>query len=152
MSGIDAVLAATTGGHLSQLYNLAPWWSEYSRVWLTLRTKHSESLLEGESVFFVRGPTTRNLWNALLNFFIAFRILREQRPRLVVSTGAGLAVPLFLAARLLNIRTAYIEVIDRIDSASLSGRLCYPLSNLFLVQWPEQKTLYPRAIVVGPLI
>ena len=36
----------------------------------------------------------------------------------------------------------YLEVYDRIDSATMTGRLCHPVTELFLVQWPEQESLY----------
>ena len=36
-------------------------------------------------------------------------------------------------------------------SATLTGRLCRPLSSLFLVQWEEQRRLYPGARVIGGL-
>ena len=50
-----------------------------------------------------------------------------------------------------RIKTVYLEVYDRIDSATLTGRLCRPLSSLFLVQWEEQQRLYPGARVIGGL-
>jgi hypothetical protein len=45
----------------------------------------------------------------------------------------------------------YIEVFGRIDLATLSGRLCHPLSNLFLLQWPDQESHYRKGRLVGPL-
>ena len=55
------------------------------------------------------------------------------------------ADPLCLAA------TVYLEVYDRIDTPTLTGRLCYPLSRLFLLQWQEQRRFYPRGVVIGGL-
>jgi UDP-N-acetylglucosamine:LPS N-acetylglucosamine transferase len=67
----------------------------------------------------------------------------------VVSTGAGVAVPFFYMARVLGIRTVYLEVIDRITTRTLTGRLVYPIVDAFAVQWPEQTRLYPGATVIG---
>jgi beta-1,4-N-acetylglucosaminyltransferase len=67
-------------------------------------------------------------------------------------SGAGVAFPFFLVARLLGQRTVYVEVYDRIDSATMTGRLCYPLSDLFLLQWEEQRHIYPKGIVIGSLL
>jgi hypothetical protein len=53
---------------------------------------------------------------------------------------------------MLRISTVYIEVYDRIDVPTLTGRLCERLSTLFLLQWPEQKRFYPRGQVIGPLL
>jgi UDP-N-acetylglucosamine:LPS N-acetylglucosamine transferase len=69
-----------------------------------------------------------------------------------VSTGAGVAIPFFVAARILGVPAIYIEVIDRIDTATLTGRICYPLCEVFMVQWPQQLRLYPRAQVIGTLL
>jgi len=55
-------------------------------------------------------------------------------------------------ARLLRIPTVYVEVFDRIDSRTLTGRLCRPLSTKFLVQWPEQQELYRGSTLIGPLL
>ena len=70
----------------------------------------------------------------------------------MVSTGAGVALPFFVLARLRRVPTVYIEVFDRIDSPTLTGRLCRPFTTRFCVQWPEQESLYKDSIVIGPLL
>lgn len=149
---VRVLLAGSTGGHLSQLYALRPWWSEHDRHWITFDKPDARSLLAGESITWAFHPTTRNIPNLLRNFGVAAKTLRRFRPDVVVSTGAAVAVPVFYLARLLNIRTVYIEVYDRIDTATLTGRLCHPVSDLFLVQWEEQLKMYPKATVIGQLM
>ena len=78
--------------------------------------------------------------------------LRSYRPDVVVSSGAGVAFPFFLLAKLLGKRTVYVEVYDRIDSPTMTGRLCYPFSDLFLLQWEEQRRHYPKGNVIGSLL
>ena len=146
------VLVCSSGGHLRQLYQLRPWWTKHERLWVTFQKADSVSLLAGEQVAWAYHPTTRNLRNLVRNLFLAWRLLRRYRPRVVVSTGAGVAFPFFIVARLLGMKTIFVEVYDRIDLPTLSGRLCYPLSNLFLLQWEEQRHLYRRGHVVGPLL
>ncbi len=146
------LLAGSTGGHLSQLYALRPWWSEHDRHWITFDKPDARSLLAGESITWAFHPTTRNIPNLLRNVGVAAKALRRFRPDVVVSTGAAVAVPVFYLARLLNIRTVYVEVYDRIDTATLTGRLCRPVSDLFLVQWEEQLKMYPKATVIGHLM
>jgi len=62
------------------------------------------------------------------------------------------AFPFFIVARLLGVCTVYLEVYDRISRPTLTGRLCYPLAGLFLLQWPEQARNYPRGKVIGALL
>ena len=143
---------ASSGGHLAQIMALRPWWEQRSRTWATFNTPDVVSQLDGEQVDFVRHPTTRNIPNLLRNTVIAWRILRERRPDLVVSTGAGAAIPFFVFAKLLGINSAYIEVYDRITSRTVTGRVCRPLSSVFCVQWDDQVALYPGAVTIGPLL
>jgi UDP-N-acetylglucosamine:LPS N-acetylglucosamine transferase len=146
------LLACSTGGHLTQLYALKPWWSQHDRRWVTFDKPDARSLLPDESIAWAFHPTTRNLPNLIRNAGVAAKELLRFRPDVVVSTGAAVAVPLFYLAWLLRIRTVYVEVYDRIDSATLTGRLCRPVSDLFLVQWEEQLKIYPTATVIGHLL
>jgi len=147
-----AMLVCSSGGHLMQMHALRPWWVEHRRLWVTFDKPDARSLLADEEVAWAHHPTTRNVKNAVANLRLAWRLLRRRRPDLIVSNGAGVAFPFFLVARLLGIQTVYVEVFDRIDSPTLTGRLCYPLSSLFLLQWPEQSRFYRRGLVIGRLI
>ncbi len=118
---------------------------------MTFDKPDARSLLEQEDVVWAYHPTTRNVPNLLRNLGLAWRVLRR-KPDLVVSSGAAIAFPFFLAARTLRIKTVYVEVYDRMDSPTLTGRLCHPLSDLFLLQWEEQKQFYPRGQVIGRLL
>lgn len=146
------LLVGSSGGHLAQLLALEPWWAAYRRMWVTFRTPDAMSLLSDEVVGWAYHPTTRNIPNLLRNSWLSARVLLRFRPRVVVSTGAGVALPFFVFARVLRIPTVYIEVYDRIDSPTLTGRLCRPFTSLFLVQWEEQRRFYPDAVVVGGLL
>ncbi|WP_026122611.1 glycosyltransferase family 28 protein [Nocardiopsis halotolerans] len=152
MSPRPVLLVASSGGHLTQLCSLRPWWRDRERVWVTFRTPDAESVLDGERVRWAFHPTTRHAGNLVRNTWLAVRVLRERRPSAVVTTGAGVALPFFVLAWLLRIPTVYIEVYDRIDTPTLTARLCRPFTRLFLAQWEEQRAFMPTAITVGPLL
>jgi hypothetical protein len=145
------MLVCSSGGHLAQLMRLRPWWSGLDRSWACFPLPDAENLLADEDVTWVHHPTTRNIPNLLRNLVLAVKVLRRDRPDVIVSTGAGVAVPFFWVGRLLGCRTVYLEVYDRIDSATMTGRLCHPVTDLFLVQWPEQQRLYRHTVVGGPV-
>jgi beta-1,4-N-acetylglucosaminyltransferase len=149
---MKVLLVCSSGGHLAQLLALRPWWEGQERVWVTFDTPDARSVLAGEQVVWAHSPTTRNVPNLLRNLRLAARLFRRFHPRLVVSDGAGVAFPFFLLGWVHRAKRVYIEVCDRIDTATLTGRLCYPISHLFLLQWQEQKRLFPRGIVIGRLI
>jgi beta-1,4-N-acetylglucosaminyltransferase len=149
---LKAILACSSGGHLLQLYRLKPWWEKAERIWVTFDMPDSRSLLAGEEVCWAYHPTTRSARNLVRNLGLAWRLVRRYRPDVVVSTGAGVAFPFFAVARLFGIKTVYVEVYDRIDMPTLTGRLCHPLASRFLLQWETQKRFYPRGEVIGRLL
>ena len=149
---MKVALVSSSGGHLLQLHQLESWWEKHERYWISFPTADARSLLAREEVHWAHHPTTRNVPNLLRNLVLARRVLGERRPDVIVSTGAGVAFPFFLIARLLGVKTVYLEVYDRIELRTLTGRLCHPLSHLFLVQWEEQQRLYRRAQVIGRVL
>lgn len=149
---MKAALVSSSGGHLLQLRQLEPWWREHERFWVTFPTPDAKSILSAEEVHWAHHPTTRSIKNLLLNLVLAVRLLIDRRPDVIVSTGAGVALPFFVVGRLLGIKTVYVEVYDRIELRTLTGRLCRPLADLFLVQWDEQRRLYNGAQVIGRLL
>lgn len=145
------LLVGSSGGHLTQLLKLEPWWRGHDRRWVVFDTPEARARLEQEAVVPAHFPTTRNARNAVRNLALARRVLREYRPDVVVSCGAGVAVPFFVLAKARGVRTVYLEVYDRVDLATLTGRLCYPFTDLFLLQWEEQRQQYKRGVVIGSL-
>jgi len=146
------LLVGSSGGHLAQLLSVAPLWARERRSYVTFDTVDAVSLLADEQVVWAHHPTTRNLRNLARNAVLAVRELRRRRPDVVVSTGAAVAFPFFLAARMMGIPTVYLEVYDRIDGPTLTGRLCRPVASLFCVQWPEQLEYYRGSALVGSLM
>ena len=149
---IKLCLVCSSGGHLSQIMNLKPWWENYNRFWVTFQKEDAISLLQNEKVYYAFHPTNRNIKNLLKNTFLSLYIISKERPNLVFSTGAGLAVPFFYISKLFGGKLIYLEVYDRIDSPTITGKLVYPIVNKFLVQWEEQKKYYPKSECWGQAI
>lgn len=144
-------LVCSPGGHLQQMLALRDAWSDLDHVWVTLDGPDVDYLLAEERVYRAHGPTNRSLVNLVRNLVVAWRVISEARPDVVLSTGAALAVPCFLVARLRGRRAVYVESLTRTDSLSLSGRLVYPLASAFFVQWPGT-TKRRRARYVGSIL
>lgn len=145
------LFVSSSGGHLSQLLQLRPWWQSHERRWVTFDLPDAHSKLAGETMIPAHYPTTRNLLNAARNLKLANTLLSEWRPDVVISNGAGVAVPFFAIAKARGIPTVYLEVYDRIDSKTMTGTLVKPITTRFCVQWPEQQRLNPGSVLVGPL-
>lgn len=145
------LFVSSAGGHLSQLLQLEPWWSQHDRRWVTFDLPDARSKLAGEDFVPAHYPTTRNVLNMSRNYRLARKQLSEWKPDVVISNGAGAAVPFFIEAHRRGIPTVYLEVYDRIDSRTLTGRMVKRFTTEFCVQWPEQQALYPNSTLVGPL-
>ena len=139
------LLVSSTGGHLLQLLALREAWDGFSRVWVTFRAADSRALLADEEVVYAHSPTNRNVPNFLRNIVLALRVVPRLRPRVIVTTGAGVAVPFVWAGRLFGARVVYVESLTRIERPSLSYRLVKPCVTRTYVQWPELERALPGA-------
>jgi UDP-N-acetylglucosamine:LPS N-acetylglucosamine transferase len=107
---------------------------------------------EGNDVFFItyEGARSRELtkkytmknlgmnpFRFLLSFPKVFGILLHEKPDIIISTGSEIAIPVFYTAKLLRIKTIFIESLCRVEAPSLTGKIVYPVSNVFLVQWNQ---------------
>jgi beta-1,4-N-acetylglucosaminyltransferase len=149
---IDVLLVASNGGHLLQLVHLS--WalpSGLNRQWVTFDRPDARSLLAGEAVTYACHPTNRNVPNLLRNTYLALRLIAILRPRVVLTTGAGVAVPFCWIGRLLGARIVYVETFARVSVPSLTGRLVHPVAHRFFVQWPELVARYRRAEFKGAI-
>ena len=111
----------------------------------------ARSLLNGEKVYPCYYPTNRNIKNLIRNTVVAWKVLHKEKPDLIISSGAAVSVPFFYLGKLFGSKLIYIEVFDRIDKPTLSGRLVYPIVDKFIVQWEEQKEVYKKAINLGSI-
>ena len=144
-------LVGSSGGHLTHLHMLKPFWQDKERFWVTFDKDDAKSLQQGETVYPCYYPTNRNIKNLLRNTVVAWKVLRKEKPDLIISSGAAVAVPFFYLGKLFGMKTAYIEVFDRINASTLTGKLVYPVTDLFVVQWDEMKQVYPKAINLGSI-
>ena len=145
------LLVASPGGHLMQMVALHPAWEDLECRWVTLEAADSKFLLDPADVVFAHGPTPRNVPNFFRNLRLAWRTVRRYKPDVILSTGAGLAVPFFVVGRLCGVRLVYVESFTRVKKPALTGRLVYPLAHVFFVQWPTSSRRR-RAIYAGSVV
>jgi anti-anti-sigma factor len=147
------MLICSSGGHFKAMQSLQAFWQQYQDVsWVTFRTPTTALELERQRVYWGYSPTNRNLPNLVRNLILAFQVLRREQPDLIISTGAGVAVPFILVAKLLSklgilspkLATVFIESKTRVKDISLSAhilRFCASLDRL-IVRVPELASRY----------
>lgn len=145
-------LVCSSGGHLFELWRLKDCFERLPHFWVTFPTEDARVLLKDEPVYWAFSPTNRNIKNFVKNLFLAARILKRRKPTHVITTGAGVAVPFIYVAKLLGVKTIYLESLARIENLSLSGKLVYFLADHFLVQWEQLARRYRKAVYGGRVV
>lgn len=112
---------------------------------------HLAKSLSGRNVYYITNPH-KNPFKYLVNFIQALTIYVKKRPKCILSTGSGMTVGLCLIGKLFGSKIIYVETGARIHTPSLTGKLMYHVSDLFIVQWEPLLKHFPRATYGGLLI
>ncbi|WP_284052171.1 PssD/Cps14F family polysaccharide biosynthesis glycosyltransferase [Ligilactobacillus agilis] len=144
-------MVGSSGGHLTHLYMLKPFWQKHDRFWVTFDKEDARSVLDGERLISCYYPTNRSLKALVINTMLAWKTLRKEKPDLIISSGAAVAVPFFWLGKLFGAKTIYVEVFDRIDKPTVTGKMVYPVTDEFIVEWEEMKKVYPKAKNLGSI-
>jgi len=93
---MKVLLVASTGGHFQAMQKLRLFWENHNCCWVTFRTPETQEILQDYPVYWAYAPTNRNIPNLWRNFVLAAQVLLKERPQLILSTGAGVAVPFII--------------------------------------------------------
>jgi len=147
------LIAATPGGHLSEalllLESVIPRCED-----VILYTGDNTARVECDSFRTYRYRRTRKrIWFMIRGALTAFLVLRKERPDWVVSTGAQCAVFTLLPAKLLGMKTMFIETVTRVDNPTRAARIVYPFVDRFFVQHEGMLSCFgEKAEYIGGLI
>jgi UDP-N-acetylglucosamine:LPS N-acetylglucosamine transferase len=76
-------------------------------------------------------------------------ILLKEKPDVIITTGAHTCVPMCYLGKIFKKKIIYIESFAKVKTPNLSGKLVYPIADLFIVQWPELLKYYPKGKYLG---
>lgn len=145
-------IISSGGGHLFQLLRIKHLLDKFPSFWV-ITGKSTKNLFKKEKIYFAYYPESRNWLNMIKNFILAIKILQKEKPQVLISIGAGVTVPFFIAGKyLLKTKLIFIEPFDFIAYPSLTGRIVYNFVDLFIVQHKIQKKWYPKAKYWGSLL
>lgn len=151
------IFTSSAGGHYSELCELDELMKRYNSF---LITEDHEMMQEYKKTnksrsWYMPAGTKEHLFKFLCNFpiniFKSFKAYLKVRPDVVIATGAHTTVPICYIAKLFGKKVIFIETFANITTKTLSGKLVYPIADLFLVQWEEMLKLYPKAKYRGGL-
>lgn len=133
-------LACSHGGHLAEMLHLQEAFEGHETFFITYDSARTREL---ERKYLLRNIGKNPLLMAQA-FVSMFRILRKEKPKLIISTGAEIAIPAFYLAKLFRIKTIFIESWTRVTQPTGTGRMVYPVADVFLVQWERLLTKYGK--------
>ncbi len=143
--------AASSGGHLEEITCLRGL-CEGRESFLVTEECGEVKTAWNDDVYLVP-QINRKEKGFLLHFAKLFitsnKILKKERPDYIISTGALATVPVCVIGKLRKVKIIYIESFARVDDASMTGKLMYPIADLFLVQWEEMLKIFPKATYAG---
>lgn len=145
-------LVCTHGGHLTETLQVWEAFKAFDPFFVTHSSARDEEVRALATAYFCRNIGERP-YLLLWTFFWGLWILLRERPQVIFSTGAEIALPFFFWGKLMGIKTIFLESLCRVESPSRTGRLCYPLADEFWVQWPQIIQAYgPKARYHGGVI
>ena len=142
-------MVCSAGGHLTEAL-LAVAGVEYPRYFVTYKLPHLDESFKGEEYYYITNPH-KFLWKYPWNFIQSLLLYLKKRPKVILSTGSGMAIATCIIGKILGSKVIFIEISARVHDPSWTARLVYYFSDLFIVQWEPLLKYFPKARFGGLL-
>ena len=145
-------MAASAGGHLSQLLKLAESWQKYEVFYVSTLESVAQKL-QKLGRFYITGECNReHPYLAALVFKNCIKIILKEKPDVIISTGAAPSCILCLIGKLFGAKIIWVDSIANVERLSFSGRIIRPFADLILTQWTDLAVKYPNVICEGAVV
>ena len=146
----DIFVVTSSGGHLLEVYMLKNAWEHLRPLYIINSVVRIPLSIRDHSIFV--SHSERDLI-FLVNLYESFLLYLKYRPKLMISTGAGIAVPFALIGRyIFNVKIIYIESASSIHKPSLTGRIMRYIAHKIFVQSPAMLKFFPKGVYNGSLL
>ena len=142
-------LVSSGGGHLTELLALREAYATRDHFFVLNRILTLPPQMQERTFLICHSERD---WRFFVNLWEAWQILRRERPSVILSTGAGPAVPFALVGKWLGITNVFVECSTQIIRPSLTGRIMYYLADRFYYQWHSLERHYPQGRYGGVLL
>jgi beta-1,4-N-acetylglucosaminyltransferase len=148
---IKICVACSTGGHLVEVKQLESIYKQYEHFYFTFNGGVADELRKTSRLRSIPNIVRQNPLSWIIGMFLSFRIAMQEKPDIVITTGAGVVVFFCVFAKLFGAKLIFVESMARVEKPTLTARMLYPFADLFLVSWPGLLKYFPRAKYVGRL-
>ena len=132
------------GGHLLELVKTIPNSYKDEITFITFKNGHTKYTLKDKPHFFVIDPHISKI-KYLINFIQSFFLYVMIRPKVIISTGAGIAIPFILIGKFFKTKIIFIESGARIFKPSKTASFIYNYSDLFIIQYETLHSFFPKS-------
>lgn len=145
----------SVGGHLTQMLQMKKIFDEYDYVLITEKTEVTKEMKDKYNMEYLVYGSRNYLFSYIFKF--SFNIIKslylfiKYRPKTIITTGTHTAVPMCYIGKLFRRKIIYIESFAKRTSPTLSGKMVYPIADIFIVQWESMLSIYPKAKCFGPI-
>lgn len=158
MKNKKVLFIASVGGHLAQLLQLRPLFSDYDSYFITEKdpvTKKLPDTIRDAKVFLITAVRKSNIFlltirriilvlDCLIKYFMI-------KPDVIISTGSVTGAVMCKIGKLFHSKIIYFETFASIKSPSRAAKIVYPIADVFYVQWESMLKFFPKAKFIGSL-
>ena len=152
MKNLKICIAASAGGHLSQLLSIKPVWEGNEIVCVSTGKMVSGKLRDLGRTYVVGECNRQHPVKTLGVMLKCLKIILKERPRVVISTGAAAGFLICFWGKLFGAKIIWMDSIANTERLSMSGRMIRPFANLILSQWLDVAARYKNVEYAGEVI
>ena len=148
---------SSTGGHFNELMQLSPLFEKYDYHIITEKDKTNIGLKEKyvKKISYLPYGTRSKIFSYIFKYaYLCLKTIAlyiKIRPKYIVTTGTHTAGPMCYLGKIFGSKIIYIETFANRNTKTATGKLVYPIADLFIVQWEEMLKLYPKAVYGGSI-
>ena len=147
----EICIICSGGGHLTEALVATRGLNRELCAYITCMKPHTRGRLDDGAWDDIHDPHV-SLIGYTWNLLQSIRIYLKRRPKIIITTGAGLAIPFCLIGKALGAHLIFIESGARIYAPSRTGKLLYKYADKTYVQWEPLLKFFPNAEYGGLLI
>jgi len=147
-------LVSSKGGHLGQIKiiftkevigkNEAVLITESEKK---IKKEEKSFLGKFRTYYFKKDNLSFNPIEYLIATINLIRLYRKENISLIVTNGAQISIPAVIGAKLIGIKSIFIDTIIRVKTPNWSARFCYYFSDVFIVQHKSMMGKYGKKAI-----